>query len=80
MKTNKYLDKVFKVMDERDKEKKKEATQEQSKEKKYCKSFEKSSNGFCKHYMGCKVNIVSCAMECAMGYPGGERYENKPDT
>lgn len=76
MKTNKYLDKVFKVMDERDKEKKKETAQEQSKEKKYCKNFSKGSNGFCKYYMGCKYNLVSCINECA----GGERYENKPDT
>ncbi|MCC5422503.1 hypothetical protein [Clostridium botulinum] len=35
--------------------------------KEYCKNFKKSSNGFCKHYIGCKVDIVSCINECEVG-------------
>ena len=41
----------------------------------YCKNFEKGNNGFCKHYMGCKIDIISCINECEVG----ERGENGKD-
>ncbi|KON09702.1 hypothetical protein HYH70_17890 [Clostridium botulinum] len=46
-------------------------------EEKYCKNFEKGNNGFCKHYMGCKVDIVSCARECEVGGIDEDRKDIK---
>lgn len=43
--------------------------------KEYCKNFEKGNNGFCKYYMGCKIDIISCINECEVG----ERGENGKD-
>lgn len=43
----------------------KEQLKETPRLKTYCKGFDKGDNGFCKHYMGCKKVIVSCASECA---------------
>ena len=47
--------------------------------KEYCKNFEKGNNGFCKHYMGCKVDIVSCICinECEVGGIGEGRKDIK---
>lgn len=45
--------------------------------KEYCKNFEKGNNGFCKHYMGCKVDIVSCISECEVGGIGEGRKDIK---
>lgn len=64
---NRYLEKIFKVMDEIDKKEKPKQVEEIKEEKKYCSNFIKADDGFCKHYMGCKVKIVSCANECAGG-------------
>ncbi|MBY7016294.1 hypothetical protein FDE98_02525 [Clostridium sporogenes] len=33
----------------------------------YCKNFKKGSNGFCEHYMGCKVDLISCSNQCEVG-------------
>lgn len=57
---NKYLEKVFKVMSKRDKEKKVVAV-ENYKNKKYCSNFNKGQAGFCRYYIGCKVNLTSCS-------------------
>ncbi|EKO1912195.1 hypothetical protein PZQ55_001233 [Clostridium botulinum] len=43
----------------------------------YCKNFKKGNNGFCKHYMGCKLDIVSCINECEVGGPGEDRKDIK---
>ncbi|AVP60495.1 MULTISPECIES: hypothetical protein [Clostridium] len=40
---------------------------DRKKKKKYCKTFKRGSNGFCKHCMGYKVDLVSCANECEVG-------------
>lgn len=61
---NKYLDKVFSAMDEMDKVKKPTIV-EAPKNKKYCGSFVKGEDGFCIHYKGSRVDIVSCARECS---------------
>ncbi|EQB3099720.1 hypothetical protein [Clostridium botulinum] len=45
--------------------------------KEYCKTFKRGSNGFCKHYMGCKVDLVSCANECEVGGIGEDRKDIK---
>jgi hypothetical protein len=61
-----YWEKVFKIMDKRDKEEKPKEI-EIDKAKIYCKDFSKGEDGFCKHYMGCRVMISSCANECGVG-------------
>lgn len=34
-----------------------------------CKSFKKSKNGFCINYIGCKREIKTCSTECILeGY------------
>ncbi|AJD27408.1 hypothetical protein G8E05_06395 [Clostridium botulinum] len=45
--------------------------------KEYCKNFEKGNNGFCKHYMGCKVDLTSCANQCEVGGIGENRKDIK---
>ncbi|MCJ8173210.1 hypothetical protein [Clostridium botulinum] len=45
--------------------------------KEYCKNFIKGNDGFCEHYMGCKVDIVSCINECEVGGPGEDRKDIK---
>lgn len=45
--------------------------------KEYCKNFEKGNNGFCKHYMGCKVDIVRCANECEVDGISEDRKDIK---
>ncbi|MHB9947480.1 hypothetical protein CF055_00050 [Clostridium botulinum] len=60
-------------------EKETETKYEQNK-KEYCKNFKKGSNGFCEHYMGCKVDIVSCINECEVGGRGEDREDIKNTT
>ena len=38
-----------------------------------CKSFKKSKNGFCINYIGCKREIITCTTECILR----EDTENK---
>ncbi|WP_261780708.1 hypothetical protein [Clostridium botulinum] len=71
MKLSKSLDKNIFID-----EKETEAKYEQNK-KEYCKNFKKGINGFCKHYMGCKVDIVSCINECEVGGPNEDRKDIK---
>ncbi|CAM3001131.1 hypothetical protein HAHI6034_10980 [Hathewaya histolytica] len=53
-----YWDKVFKACDMNVKK-------STRREKKYCKGFEKGENGFCRHYLGCKIDIESCYNQCS---------------
>ncbi|MCW6091346.1 terminase small subunit [Clostridium sporogenes] len=41
------------------------------------RNTEKGNNEFCKHYMGCKVDIVSCINECEVGGIGEDRKDIK---
>lgn len=54
-----YWDKIFKACSDI------KVNKDSKKEKKYCKGFEKGENGFCKHYIGCKVDKVSCYYQCS---------------
>ncbi|MBN3417965.1 hypothetical protein CJF19_09145 [Clostridium botulinum] len=33
----------------------------------------KGNDGFCEHYMGCKVDLTSCANQCEVGGIGEDR-------
>lgn len=57
-------------------EKETEAKYVQNK-KEYCKNFEKINNGFCEHYMGCKVDLTSCANQCEVGGTDENRKDIK---
>lgn len=63
MSLDKYFERIFKYMDKRDREKKPFQTVV-VKGKRYCSNFSKGENGLCKHYMGCKIELVSCKREC----------------
>lgn len=63
---NEYLNRVFKIMDKRDK-KKKPLLAEEVKTKSYCKNFSRGDNGLCKHYIGCRIEITSCRNKCGAG-------------
>ncbi|MBO0555760.1 hypothetical protein FDC49_10445 [Clostridium sporogenes] len=45
--------------------------------KEYCKNFIKGNDGFCEHYMGCKVDLTSCANQCEVGGIGEDRKDIK---
>ncbi|HID0823833.1 TPA: hypothetical protein ACXDAP_001977 [Clostridium botulinum] len=67
MKLSKFLDKNIFID-----EKETEAKYEQNK-KEYCNNFIKGNDGFCEHYMGCKVDLTSCANQCEVGGIGEDR-------
>lgn len=64
MKLREHLENnVFDYIDKQDKNKKRKIEPEPV--KKYCKNYVKGTNGLCKHYIGCTVDIITCATECA---------------
>ena len=69
-----HLDKVFKSIDKEDKTKKVE--KELPKDKVYCNEFRKGDNGFCTNYIGCKIDVESCAKYCDK-WKAGERNEDR---
>lgn len=73
MKLSKFLNKY--IFPQKEEVQSKSVDKERA--KKYCKNFEKGNNGFCKHYMGCKVDIVSCINECEVGGIGEDREDIK---
>ena len=66
MSLNRYFERIFEYMDKKDREKKPTQIVE-IKSKRYCNNFSKGEDGFCKHYMGCRVNIESCRNKCGEG-------------
>ncbi|MBU3205145.1 hypothetical protein [Clostridium algidicarnis] len=42
----------------------KRQNKEKLKEESCCKNFQKGNKGYCKYYIGCRINIITCSEEC----------------